>query len=110
MPPVPPVDGDGVDGAAGVAGFGLPPFTTVTFLPCSTRSPLSQAFALLIVAALLLALNYALRPLAESYGSGFRFSFLTSSAAAAVIALSGGLGWLGAHLSVSRHLRNIEPR
>ena len=68
------------------------------------------AFALLIVAALLLALNYEVRPLAESYGSGFRFSFLSLSAAAAVIALSGGLGWLGAHLSVSRHLRNIEPR
>jgi len=68
------------------------------------------AFALLIVAALLAVLNSEVRPLADSYGSGFRFAFLPLSGAAAVLALAGGLGWLGAHLSVSRHLRQIEPR
>jgi cell division transport system permease protein len=68
------------------------------------------AFALVIVAALLAVLNSEVRPLADSYGSGFRFAFLSLSGAAAVLALSGGLGWLGAHLSVSRHLRQIEPR
>ena len=67
-------------------------------------------FALLIVALLLAALNYEVRPLADSYGSGFRFAFLSLSATGAVIAVAGGLGWLGAHLSVSRHLRDIEPR
>jgi cell division transport system permease protein len=68
------------------------------------------AFALVIVAALLAVLNSEVRPLADSYGSGFRFAFLSLSGAAAVLALAGGLGWLGAHLSVSRHLRQIEPR
>ena len=67
-------------------------------------------FALVIVAALLAALNGEVRSIAESYGSAFRFAFLSWSAAGAVIALAGGLGWLGAHLSVSRHLRDIEPR
>jgi cell division transport system permease protein len=67
-------------------------------------------FALAIVAALLAVLNSEVRPLADSYGSGFRFAFLSLSGAAAVLALAGGLGWLGAHLSVSRHLRQIEPR
>ena len=67
-------------------------------------------FALAIVAGLLAALNNEVRPLADSYGSGFRFSFLSLRGACAVLALAGALGGLGAHLSVSRHLRNIEPR
>jgi len=46
--------------------------------------------------------------LAESYGSSFRFAFLPAAMPwrCAVRRL---LGWLGAHLSVSRHLRDIEP-
>jgi cell division transport system permease protein len=68
------------------------------------------AFALLIVAVLLVLLNSEVRPLADSYGSAFRFAFLSLPAAGAVLAFAGGLGWLGAHLSVSRHLRHIEPR
>lgn len=66
--------------------------------------------ALGVVAALLALLNGELRPLAESYGSSFRFAFLPVRAVGAVLAIAGGLGWLGAHLSVSRHLRQIEPR
>ena len=68
------------------------------------------AFALAIVAVLLAVLNSEVRSLAESYGSGFRFSFLSAPGAVAVLLVAGGLGWLGAHLSVSRHLRHIEPR
>ena len=68
------------------------------------------AFALAIVAVLLAVLNSEVRPLAESYGSSFRFFFLSGRGAAVVLLIAGGLGWLGAHLSVSRHLRNIEPR
>ncbi|MEA3195278.1 MAG: cell division transport system permease protein [Betaproteobacteria bacterium] len=68
------------------------------------------ALALAIVAGLLAALNSEVRPLADSYGSSFRFSFLSLRGACAVLALAGALGWLGAHLSVSRHLRQIEPR
>ena len=68
------------------------------------------ALALAIVAVLLAALNSEVRSLADSYGSSFRFAFLSGPGAIAVLALAGGLGWLGAHLSVSRHLRNIEPR
>jgi len=67
-------------------------------------------FALVIVAVLLTALNVEVRTLADSYGSSFRFTFLSAPDALAVLALAGALGWLGAHLSVSRHLRQIEPR
>lgn len=68
------------------------------------------AFALAVVAVLLAVLNSEVRPLAESYGSGFRFVSLSAPGAAAVLLVAGGLGWLGAHLSVSHHLRDIEPR
>ena len=56
------------------------------------------------------ALNIEVRALADSYGSGFRFGFLTAWDAAAVVLIAGLLGFLGAQLSVSRHLRNMEPR
>src|SRR6185369_3438099 len=60
-------------------------------------------FALAIVAGLLAALNIEVRSLAESYGSSFRLAFLPAAGAGIVLAVAAGLGWLGAHLSVSRH-------
>ena len=66
--------------------------------------------ALAIVAAGLWALNHEVADLAQSYGSGFRFPFLSPADALAVVLFAGLLGWLGAQLSVSRHLRDIEPR
>ncbi|HEU4924275.1 MAG TPA: FtsX-like permease family protein, partial [Burkholderiales bacterium] len=65
--------------------------------------------ALGLVAAALVMLNREVRVLAESYGSGFRFSFLPVPEVAAVVLFAGFLGWLGAQLSVSRHLAAIEP-
>ena len=67
------------------------------------------AIALAIVAAALALLNREVRVLAESYGSSFRLSFLPPAEAAAVLACAALLGWLGAQLSVSKHLRQIEP-
>jgi len=66
--------------------------------------------ALAIVGAALGLLNREVRVLAESYGSNFRFGFLPLSEAGLVVLLAGVLGWLGAWLSVGRHLRAIEPR
>jgi cell division transport system permease protein len=65
--------------------------------------------ALGIVALGLWLLDAEVRSLAQSYGSDFRFRFLSARDAAAVVAFAGGLGWLGAQLSVGRHLRQIEP-
>jgi cell division transport system permease protein len=67
------------------------------------------AIALAVVAVSLGLLNGEVRALSESYGSDFRFGFLTPEDAAAVILFAGLLGWAGAHLSVRRHLRAIEP-
>lgn len=62
------------------------------------------AVALGLTAGGLALLNLEIQPLAQSYGSAFRLQFLAAEDAAAVIAFSGLLGWLGAHLSVRRHL------
>jgi cell division transport system permease protein len=60
-----------------------------------------------IVWIALALLNREVRVLAESFGSAFRISYLSPEDALAVVALAGLLGWLGAHLSVSKHLREI---
>jgi len=65
--------------------------------------------ALALVGVALALLNREVRVLAESYGSGFRLSFLEAADAGAVVLFAGVLGWLGAHLSVSRHLHAIDP-
>jgi cell division transport system permease protein len=67
------------------------------------------ALALLLVAVTLALLNREVRTLAESYGSEFRFAFLAPIDALAFLGFAALLGWLGAHLSVNRHLRAIEP-
>ncbi|HEX5767365.1 MAG TPA: permease-like cell division protein FtsX [Burkholderiales bacterium] len=68
------------------------------------------ALALALVAAALAVLNREVVALADSYGSAFRFSFLPVEEALALVLLAGVLGLLGAQLSMSRHLRAIEPR
>jgi len=68
------------------------------------------ALALGVVALALALLNREVGVLAESYGSAFRFAFLPAAEALAVLLGAGLLGWLGAQLSVNRHLRAIEPR
>ena len=60
-------------------------------------------------AAALALLNRQVRPLAVSYGSDFHFAWLAAPDALAIVVLAGLLGWLGAQLSVGRHLREIEP-
>jgi cell division transport system permease protein len=68
------------------------------------------AVALAIVWGSLTALNTGVAELAASYGSSFRLAFLAAGDALAVALFSAGLGWLGAYLSVSRYLLEIEPK
>lgn len=65
--------------------------------------------ALAILWGSLAALNSGVAELAASYGSGFKLAFLQPADALAVALFSSALGWVGAHLSVSRYLREIEP-
>lgn len=66
--------------------------------------------ALAILWGSLSALNVGIAELAASYGSGFRLAPLAPGDALAVVLFSGGLGWLGAFMSVSKYLLEIEPR
>jgi cell division transport system permease protein len=53
------------------------------------------------------------RPILEFvhlYGSDFQLRLLPAGDALTIIGLAGALGWLGAFLSVSKHLWQIEPR
>ena len=63
--------------------------------------------ALALVYGSLAFLNREMAPLAAAYGSDFRLAFLGSGDALALLALAGILGWLGAHLSIGRHLLDI---
>jgi len=68
------------------------------------------AVAIAIVWGGIALLNAEVRALAESYGSEFRFAFLSPAHTLAVLLFSGLLGWLGAFMSVSKYLREIEPK
>lgn len=67
------------------------------------------AVALGIVALGLALLNREVGALAASYGSAFRLAFPPASDALAIVAFAGLIGWAGAHLSVSRRLRGMDP-
>jgi cell division transport system permease protein len=66
--------------------------------------------AVALVAGTLAVLNVEVGRLAATYGSHFRLGLPEPGDLAAVLAFSSGLGWLGAFLSVSRHLAAIQPK
>ena len=66
--------------------------------------------ALAIVYLCMHILNRSILELAQLYGSHFRLRFFGFSDCLALLAFSATLGWLGAYMSVSRHLSGIEPR
>jgi cell division transport system permease protein len=66
--------------------------------------------AVALVAGTLAVLNVEVGGLAATYGSHFRLGLPEPGDLAAVLAFSSGLGWLGAFLSVSRHLAAIQPK
>ncbi len=66
--------------------------------------------ALLLVTLSLWALGNPLERLMTSYDPGFRLGGLGISGGFFVVMAAGALGWLGAVVSVLRHLRAIEPR
>jgi cell division transport system permease protein len=65
--------------------------------------------ALAIVLAALAVLNRDLVQLAPLYGSDLQLRFPGPEEMLTALAASVALGWLGAYLSVSRHLRGVDP-
>ena len=66
--------------------------------------------AWLIITLSLLLLNYQLGTLAHLYASKFTLHPLSLADSLTLLLFSMYLGWLGAWLSVGRHLSQIEPR
>ena len=71
---------------------------------------LGGATAWLIVTASLLLLNRELGTLSQLYASQFALQPLSPGDSLSLLLFSLYLGWLGAWLSVARHLARIEPR
>jgi cell division transport system permease protein len=66
--------------------------------------------ALAIVYLCMQILNRRILELAQLYGSDFSLRFFDLPDCFALLAFAAILGWLGAYMSVSRHLYEIEPR
>jgi cell division transport system permease protein len=64
----------------------------------------------LIVYGALQFMNTGVAEFSKLYGSDFRLEFLALGDLAAILAFAAALGWLGAWLSVTRHLREFEPK
>jgi cell division transport system permease protein len=68
----------------------------------------AAAWALLGLA--LHVLNGGLAELSQAYATRLELDHLSMRESAILLAISGGLGWLGSWLSVSRHLGQVAPR
>jgi cell division transport system permease protein len=66
------------------------------------------ALAILALAGGLM--NIEITRLAATYGSDFRLQPLAWGDVVSFLVFAAGLGWVGANLSVSKHLSQIEPR
>lgn len=75
----------------------------------ATQGLLGGVMAWLIVTASMLLLNHQLSPLTQLYASQFTLRPLSLGDGISLLLFSAYLGWLGAWLSVARHLSQIEP-
>jgi cell division transport system permease protein len=87
------------------------PFIRRPFLYLGALQGLAGGCAAWAIATLaVVVLNVQLSELATLYGTAFKLQPLDATDSAMLLAFSAALGWLGAWLSVSRHLWQIEPR
>jgi cell division transport system permease protein len=76
----------------------------------ATQGLLGGIAAYLIISISLLLLNHQLGALAQIYASEFKLHPLSLADSITLLLFSMYLGWMGAWLSVARHLSQIEPR
>ena len=76
----------------------------------ATQGLLGGIMAWLIISISLLLLNHQLNALSQLYASQFVLHPLSLGDSLTLLLFSMYLGWLGAWLSVARHLSQIEPR
>ena len=71
---------------------------------------LGGAAAALMVWGAITVMNAGVADLARTYASDFSLHMLMGADLGSILGFAAALGWLGAWLSVSRHLREFEPR
>ena len=71
---------------------------------------LGGAAAALMVWGAISVMNAGVSDLAQTYASNFSLHMLDAGDLATILGFSAALGWLGAWLSATRHLREFEPR
>jgi cell division transport system permease protein len=76
----------------------------------ATQGLLGGIMAWLIITISLLLLNFQLKAVSQLYASQFVLHPLSLGDSVSLLLFSMYLGWLGAWLSVARHLSQIEPR
>jgi cell division transport system permease protein len=76
----------------------------------ATQGLLGGIMAWLIITLSLLLLNFQLKAVSQLYASQFVLHPLSLGDSISLLVFSMYLGWLGAWLSVARHLSQIEPR
>jgi cell division transport system permease protein len=87
------------------------PFIRRPFLWFGALQGLAGGLAAWVIVALaVFLLNRDLATLASLYSTSFRLPGLSPADAASLLGFSALLGWLGAWLSVTRHLWQIDPR
>jgi len=87
------------------------PFIRRSFLYLGALQGLAGGCAAWVIVTLAaVVLNVELGDLATLYGTAFKLQPLDATDSAVLLLFSAALGWLGAWLSVSRHLWQIEPR
>lgn len=87
------------------------PFIRRPFLYLGALQGLAGGCAAWVIVTLAaVVLNVQLGDLATLYGTAFKLQPLDATDSAVLLVFSAALGWLGAWLSVSRHLWQIEPR
>lgn len=74
------------------------------------QGALGAVIAVLLVTLCIEALREPVTGLVSEYGSGYHLLGLSWSNAGIMLALGCGLGWFASRWSVSRHLKDIEPR
>ncbi len=71
---------------------------------------LGGAAAALMVWGAISVMNAGVADLAQTYASNFSLHMLDAGDLATILGFSAALGWLGAWLSATRHLREFEPK
>ncbi len=74
------------------------------------QGALGGVAALVIVYLSMQVLNRSIHALAQLYSSDFELAFFGFSDCLALLVFAAMLGWLGAYMSVSKHLSGIEPK